>query len=85
MADTNERLPLQIGHATRITYKGNLTAAFPVPPPSASLDPTSAAYKAQVDQVLALSAGLTEVQKLQVSWHMLYGGKRDSDAMLILH
>lgn len=55
----------QIGHAKRLTYKGDLSAVYSVPPPADSLDPKSAAYKAQTDLVVALSANLTEVQKLQ--------------------
>ena len=53
----------QIGLAKRIVYSGTL----PRPPqPAASLDPTSAAYRAQADLVLAYSANLTDVYKLQV-------------------
>ena len=53
----------QIGLAKRIVYSGTL----PRPPqPAASLDPTSAAYRAQADLVLAYSANLTDVDKLQV-------------------
>ena len=53
----------QIGLAKRIVYSGDLPSQ---PPPVNSDDPTSAAYRAQVDQVLELSANLTQVTKLQV-------------------
>lgn len=57
---------LQIGNAKRVSYKGNISAAYDIPPPIASMDASSSAYKEQVDDVLAYSAGLTDVQKLQV-------------------
>ena len=40
--------PAQIGLAKRLFYTGDATAAYNVPPPVASQDATSAAYKAQV-------------------------------------
>lgn len=53
----------QIGRAKHLTFKGALPHP---PPPVASLVPGSAAYKAQVDQVLDVQAKLTDVQKVQV-------------------
>ena len=59
----------QIGNAQRLFYKGDVLSVYDLPPPLSSIDPTSAAYRAQVDEVLALSANLTEVQKLQARAH----------------
>ena len=64
----------QIGLAKRIVYSGTIPKQ---PAPAASLDPTSAAYRAQADQVLAYSANLTQVYKLQVS-PLLYKTPQDT-------
>ena len=53
----------QIGRAKHLTFTGALPHP---PPPVASLVPGSAAYKAQIDQVLDVQAMLTDVQKIQV-------------------
>lgn len=55
----------QAGLAKRLTYKGNLTEVYDLPPPIASMDPASAAYKAQADEVLSVSANLTDSNKMQ--------------------
>ena len=53
---------LQIGRAKHLAIQGELP---PPPPPSASLVPGSAAYRAQVDQIISVQANLTDVQKIQ--------------------
>ena len=54
----------QIGRAKHLAIQGELP---PLKPPSASLAPGSAAYRAQVDQIISVQANLTDVQKIQVS------------------
>ena len=63
----------QIGRAKHLTFKGALPHP---PPPVASLVPGSAAYKAQIDQVLDVQAKLTDVQKIQVhrAWFRVHAG-----------
>ena len=65
---SHSRHPLtEIGRAKHLSFAGTLPHP---PPPSASLAPGSAAYKAQVDQVLGIQANLTDVQKIQARFNL---------------